>query len=91
MFVVIREQLLDDCKLPSRDGLEKPMNSAELWRRVGGGHGCYWILYGERVVTVFLFYMPEANCCELQSELEATCCSFLRNPSNFSALSFSST
>ena len=39
VYVVVREQLLDHVELPVRDGLVKPQDGAELWRRVGECHG----------------------------------------------------
>ena len=38
MHVVVIEQFLDGVELPSRDGIVKLQDSAELRRRVGDGH-----------------------------------------------------
>ena len=73
--VVVRKQLIDNLKLPVRDGIVKPQDSAELRRRVGECHGhrvvwCGWLvgwLVGWLLVVVAsslrsIFYMAEANC-----------------------------
>ena len=38
MYVVITKQLLNGVELPSRDGIVKLQDSAELWWRVGDDH-----------------------------------------------------
>jgi hypothetical protein len=38
VYVVLREELLDDVELPIRDRVVPPQDGAELWRRVGEGH-----------------------------------------------------
>ena len=55
MYVVVVEQLLDGVELPIRDGVVKLQDSAELGRRVGGGHshdgGCRCVVLIVRVLT----------------------------------------
>lgn len=60
VYVVIREQPLDDVELPSRDRVVKQMDSTELRRRVGERHSCF-STEGEGG-SCSLFYTAEANC-----------------------------
>ena len=67
MYVVVIEQLLDGVELPSRDGIVKLQDSAELRRRVGDGHShdgscrcVFWCGYS-RPLTLPIFYIAEAN------------------------------